>query len=274
MVHGHPGKLVNSMADVNLNAPAFGEGAQKPEDLVDGNVPAGAESEETEEVEETPELPVEENKVPYSRFKKFHDEAREFREEAEQQKARADYFEEALRTSKTAEEPAGESSAWDAWKELYGDSEASIKAWKIQQSINESIKKEARQEAIEAVRSERLEESSRVRENINRIESNFEDLSAMLGRDLTEREQSILLDIVDDYTQKDEDGNYMGAILPFDKAWEIYELKQGATEAPKKQSRDNVASLTGSKTHGETNMTAEKDKNFNPLDWDAYKKRV
>ncbi len=58
---------------------------------------------------------------------------------------------------------------------------------------------------------------------------------------------------------------------------EIYELKNEAKKAPKKQSRDNVAALSSSQTQGEPTIEAEKDKNFNPS-WgaiaDAARKKI
>jgi hypothetical protein len=46
----------------------------------------------------------------------------------------------------------------------------------------------------------------------------------MLGRELTENEQIAILDIVDEYTPKDKDGNYLCHLLPFDYAWKVYKL--------------------------------------------------
>jgi hypothetical protein len=57
----------------------------------------------------------------------------------------------------------------------------------------------------------------------------------------------------------------------FDKAWDIYELKN---QRPKSPTRDNIASLSNSRSEGETSIQQEKDKNFNPFDWNSYKTRL
>lgn len=245
---------------IDLNAPAFGAGAQKIEEPTEETV-----VQSVVEPKEIIEPSEEESKVPYSRFKKFHDEALQYKREAEEWKAKAETYKQPIEVSTELPE---------FWKELYGDSDASQKAWKIQNQQNESIKAEARKEALEAVRNERYEEAKRTDQNVETIDNHFEDLSAFVGRDLTEKEQSAILDIVDDYTPKDRDGNYASELLPFDKAWEIYELKNQSVKSAKTQSRNNVASLTGSQSQGDPGAIAEQNKNWNPLDWDAWKRRL
>jgi predicted RNA-binding protein len=71
------------------------------------------------------------------------------------------------------------------------------------------------------------DEDQRIEGNIGIIDENFLELQAMIGRELTEEEQSDVLDIVDEYTPKDKDGNYLCSLLPFDYAWEIYETQSG-----------------------------------------------
>ena len=262
--------------EYDLNKPAFGPGSESLQELEDtktSDTPT-EESQPKEEIKEE-EVPTEtldeEQKVPYSRFKKYHERAREAEAEAEEMRAKY----QALLEQK-AHEPR--EASYDSpkempaeWKELYGDSEASQKAYEFDLKRQQSIYEKAREQALEAVRQERYQEENRTKENLDTIETNLEDLSAKVGRDLTKKEEEALLDIVDDYTPKDEEGNYIGATIPFDKAWEIYELKREKLNAPKQKSRDAVASLTSINTQGDTSIS-EKDKNFNPLDWSAYKK--
>ena len=70
-----------------------------------------------------------------------------------------------------------------------------------------------------------IDEDQRVKNNIEIIDQRFSDLGEMIGRELTEEEESAILDIVDDYTPKNKEGNYLCSLLPFDYAWEIYEAK-------------------------------------------------
>jgi len=270
------------MEKIDLNAPAFGEGAQK----IVGSEEQPIKEEEQKEEEKPAEVPKEEpekeqeeeTKVPYSRFKKFHDEAKRFQQEAEEWKAKAHALENEPRDSGADIDP--EDEAYKLWIENFGDSEASNKAWKNQLKITQRLQQQAienaREEALEAVRNERSAEAERINENVDQIDSNFESLEDFVGRQLTDQEQSALLDIVDEYTPKNDEGNYSGDLLPFEKAWEIYELKTQSSRAVKTQARDNVAALSSNKTQGETsfNDQGEKDKNWNPFDWQAWRNRI
>lgn len=244
-----------------LNTPAFGKGSEEikeePKEVT--------ESEEEVKEEEAPAQSEEESKVPYSRFKKFHDEATQLREELAELRRKVEY---------KSEVPQPEEEIPDTWLQLYGDSDISREAWKIQKKQNEEIFERARNEAIEAVRSQQKQEADRVKTNMEILENEFETLSDFVGREVTAKEQEALLDIVDYYTPKDKEGNYAGSILSLEKAWEIYELKQGAIKAPKKTARDNIALMLGSQNQGDPNLQAERDKNFNPLDWNAWKGRL
>lgn len=264
--------------EVDLSKPAWGPGSQKISDITapaEVNTVASQAEEvkvatavpDTETSVEAPE--TEEQRVPYSRFKKFRDMALEAQQEVAEwrQKAESLNARQPERVSETGDTPS-----W--WSELYGESDAATKAWKIQESANQRLIDEARSQAIEAVHGERQQETARVRENEEVIDKNLDALQDYAGHQLSEREQSAILDIVDEYTPKDDDGNYLGATIPFEKAWDIYELQQAASKAPRVQSRDRVAALSGSQTQGEPSADAQKNENWNPLDWSAYKKRL
>lgn len=70
------------------------------------------------------------------------------------------------------------------------------------------------------------QESLRVNENIGIIDKHLSGLCDYLGRLLTEEETNDILDIVDEYTPKDKDGDYLGPLLPFEYAWEIYKIQK------------------------------------------------
>lgn len=262
---------------IDLNRPAFGEDAQKVEELSEENPkPAEELKQEVETEEETP-ASEEEGKVTYSRFKNVWQRAKDAEARAEQ----AAHEAEELRSRLTYREPAKEQENADLpswWIKLYGDSQESEQAWKIQKQANDEFQtrviEEARERAIEALKSERYEEERRIESNIETIDDGLEQLEAYVGRDLSEKEQSNILDIVDEFTPKDEDGNYLGSPISFEKAWEIYEMKSNASRSPKSQARNAVAALSSSQSAGETEIGAEKNKNFNPFDWDAYKRRI
>lgn len=247
---------------IDLNAPGFGAGAQKVD--VVSSEPVG-------EPEIKPEPIVEpvETQVPYSRFKKYHDEAKQATKEAERYRLEAEEL-------RNRPEPVQyDKELPEQWKKLYGDDEKSKDAWKLQQELNREMREEALKEAREAVRNERYEEVERVEANVEVIDENFEELGTFVGRDLTEAEQSSVLDAVDYLTPKDRYGNYAGPLVPFEAAWDYVQAKQGTARKSQIQSRNQVASLSGAQSQGEPNPEQlEADKSWNPLDWNAYKKRI
>lgn len=257
---------------IDLNAPAFGSGAQKLADLTE-KAPVGEPEqivEPTEKVED--KQPVEsedETQVPYSRFKKFHDIARQSEEEIANLRNELELVKQAKfeKHEEVEEMP-------DYWTELYGDSEASQKAWKIQRQRELDIEKRAYEAGQRGARELSLKEAERVNTNLSEIDRNFEVLSDYLGRDLTQKEESAILDIVDEYTAKDEEGNYQGSLIPFDKAWDIYEMKNNTLTASRKQSRDEVALKTGTNSQGNADVNLEKDQNFNPFERRSWAKRL
>lgn len=258
------------MRKIDLNAPAFGPKAQK--------VGEETTTESGEEVvkEEKPEVnSEEETMVKYSRFKKFHDEAKQYQQEAEYWRRQAETSR-PEREESQSQNPLAEAKR--LWIETYGEDANSMKGWDNQIKINQAFKQEAvesaREEARNTSRNERYEEVQRTQENISVIDNDLEALQDYVGRPITEREEEAILDIVDEFTPKDGYGNYSGALLPMDRAWEIYELKQGASGSTRRSSRDSIASMSGSQSQGDPAVQSEKDKNFEPRDWDAYKRRL
>lgn len=244
-----------------------------------------SENEIKSEEEISTEAPTseEESKVPYSRFKKFHERAIA----AEQRAAVAEEnYQRALSERSSQEERPTESndSKYRSWKKLFygsetvpetdvmrGQYELYMKEFAPHSMSSEDIRREAR----EAYREEQKFESTRVNDNIETIDSNLEDLTDLVGRNLTEDEQSGILDIVDEFTPKDSEGNYLGAILPFDKAWEVYEMRQKNQSAGRRDSRDRVASLNGATSSGEPNsMQSEQDKSFVPGRWGSWRDKL
>jgi len=248
--------------EIDRNAPAFGPEAQifKPEAPEEQ---AAAQPEEVQGSDVDTEEPA---RVKYSRYEKKHREALEAHREAE-------YWRERAQSLNTESSKPSSSDLPDYWTKLYGDSDASKEAWQIQRNANEELKREAREEALEVIRNERFEEASRTEANLEVLDDSFDELSDVVGRDLTSKEQSALLDIIDDYTPKDRDGNYAGPIIPFDKAWKIYQMENQSSKEASIQSRNSVASLSNTRSQGEPTLT-DKDANFNGQDWGAWRKRI
>ena len=56
------------------------------------------------------------------------------------------------------------------------------------------------------------------------IDERLEALNEYLGREITRKERRGLLDIVCKYTPRDKDGDIIGEYLPFEYAWDIYQI--------------------------------------------------
>lgn len=260
-------------SNIDLNAPAFGAGAQKLEDLVNDAHKQTAEAVEPiiqSEGEDESEPSEEETKVPYSRFKKFHDEAKQAREDANYWRQQAEEIEQS-RAPRYTEESSNMPSEW---REMYGDSEASQKAWKLQERREQEIMNKAYEAGQRGAEELEIKQQQRIENNVATIDDSFESLSDFVGRDLTAKEQSAILDIVDDFTPKDNYGRYAGPLIPFEKAWEMYELKQNSGKTAQRKDRDSVAALSGTSSQGDTDVTAEQNKNFNPLARGTWKSRL
>ena len=224
----------------------------------DPNLTADA---KVEEEIQKPELDEEGTPVKYSRFRNVNQRRIEAEKEAEY------WRQEAQRRESQVAEP--ESDIPSSWKKLYGDSDDSKEAWKIQQQMYEDLKRDAIEEARNAVRTERQAESERVESNLEVLDEGMEGLEDFVGRRITSAEESALLDIVDEYTPKDRDGNYAGDIIPLEKAWNILELQKNAQKAPSRESRNSIASLTNNQTYGQAN-DKDKDKSFDGS-WGSFR---
>ena len=73
-----------------------------------------------------------------------------------------------------------------------------------------------------------IREDIQMEKNMAEIDEHLEELAEYLDRELTVYEESRILEIVDEYTPKKKDGNYLISLLPFEYAWEIYEAEKEA----------------------------------------------
>lgn len=269
---------------IDLDAPAFGPGAETletSETTTEASQAKELGQDETEtsepvtrKVEVKEEESEEEQKIPYSRFKTIADQKRQAEEEATELKEKYDrLLNEREKRQESVSEPSDE-KLLSYMVKLYGDNPNTHEAYKVELERLAYIKQQAREEAQQAYESVRVNESKALARNEQTIDNNLADLQSYIGRNLTEEEQSGLLEIVDEYTPKDLDGNYSGDLLPFDKALEIYEMKNQTKTQTSKKARSNATNLTGRNTEGEPSGAEKANKDFNPLDWNSYRRRI
>lgn len=265
---------------IDFNAPAFGSGSQTIEDTA-------TETASTETSPVIKKIGVEEEgtaaspadgdvdqKVPYSRFSKVYERATNAEREAEEARQRyQDLLEQRQeRRQDTIQEVDTSDPLWKAVEKLWGNTPEAKNVYLAELEKQQIMEERAERKAIESVRYQQETESRAVAQNEETIDGRLEGVASMLGRDLTEPEELAILEIVDEYTPKGEDGNYLGDTLPFDKAWEIYELKQGAASASGKKARSVATQATSSQSEGEPSGDSEKNKRWNPSDWSFMRK--
>ncbi len=259
---------------INLDAPAWGEDAPKDEVQTDSKASEvenklEAEAKEIEQKLETQppkeEEEPEEGKVPYRRFKKYVDRAKESEAKL---LALADEIESLKKTRQT---PVQETELPKEWVNLYGDSEASKEYYKAESSRREELLKAAEDRAYERLLQSTKAEAERVEANEAFLDEGLENLSETLGRDLTEDEEGAVLDLVEEFSAKDEDGNLV-AVFPIDKAWEIYELKEKALKTSQTSKKANISSVISAKSKGGTAKNTPQE-DFNPS-WGALDRTI
>jgi hypothetical protein len=229
------------MEKIDLNAPAFGEKAVKLDEVTSA-IPA-----EASQAEEG--TSQEEQRVPYSRFETVRERAEQAERDA--QEARERVMELESRPTRTYDQSPYEDAIKSRIIKLYGDNDTSKEIIEIELNRQREIEEQAEQAALRAVRAERENEVSAIRQNEGIIDSRLESLSDYLGRDLTAKEEDALLDVVDEFTPKNSDGTYAGETISFDKAWEILETRGQVKATQTSRSREVPTFLSGNRTEGE-----------------------
>jgi len=219
------------------------------------------------ELDSSPEDKEEvEQRVPYSRFKKKAAEVDEYR-------SRIESLEQTLAQINTRNEevakPSEDSSVPKEWIELYGDSETSKRAWKVQEARENQLQEKAVSIAIQRLKAERENESKALEDNEAYIDDSLGELQEQIGRKLSPKMEEEILGIVDEFSQTGNDGKYV-AMMPFDKAYEIYELRNAKKGLGTQRARASVADLTGNSSEGDIDSTDSPHKRG----WDSWREAL
>lgn len=203
---------------------------------------------------------VEEAKVPKSRFLTMHQRAveaerrlREFEAERSQQTT------EPTQTNEPLQLP-------DYWVEMFGDSAASMQAFTAEQARLAAIEEKAADRAFERLTNREKEEEARTEEIVQSFDQAFEELGIVQDHEFTDDEQVAILDIVGELSPKDKDGKLIrDFLLPLDKAYEIYSVRNEAKDSGKRAERNQVAALTGARAEG--SASASPNTAWQPGQW-------
>lgn len=264
--------------DINLDAPALPDAdeAEDTETSTEGSQPE-QEVEEEQEGDDSEDTSAsqqadDERRVPYSRFHSVNSEKQEALERA----IRAETELELLRKQNLPESRTlSDETPPHEWVELYGDSELSRKAWTTQQSLDKrrfaEMQSEAAKAAIDGLRKAETETKQRESEAAEQIVDALEDYQSSNKRRLNDAEQSAVLDIMDELSPKDAEGNYIVHPTQFlDRAVELYDLrKQKATEKTRTAKR-SATQMAGTSSEGETTGETSTT-HFKPGNWGSWR---
>lgn len=233
---------------------------QAPSDI-GGNDSATTEDKITDVSDEESE----EKRVPYSRFKRKE-------EELEERDLMIRNLEErlsSLESNRIESTPVEDIDVPREWVELYGDSDASKRAYKIQLQRESQLEETAVQKALQLFREEAVQQENQLAQNEDIIDSNLEDLQDALGKKLSQQTQEDVLLIVDEFSPTGPDGKYI-SLFPFDKAYEIYQLRNSQAKQKIMQQRNQVADLTGANSNEES----ESGESHFKRGWDNWREAI
>jgi hypothetical protein len=224
---------------------------------------------ETKEEDTATSEPVdndsEEQKVPYSRFKKVVEERNETNN-------RIQFLEESLRELQENREKSNSTEDIELppeWVKLYGDGDVAKEAFAVQLKREEQIAEKTIKQVIDTLGRKQEEEISRLSENEETIDNNLGELQEKLGKKLTSKQEEDILNIVDEFSPVGDDGKYV-SLFPFDKAYEIYSLRNASKGQATKQARQSVADLTGNSSEGEVDASSAPFKRG----WDSWREAI
>lgn len=205
-----------------------------------------------------------EQKVPYTRFEKKVKENGEL-------SSKVQFLEEQLEDLRNSrkESETKEITPDAAWIELYGDSDIAKKAFQLQLDRENQIAERAIEQALERIEQRQEEETQALSQNEATIDSNLENLQEVIGRKLSVKEEEAVLSIVDEFSPTGNDGKYV-TLFPFDKAYEIYELRTSVKGRSKQEARDSIADLTSGKSEGEAETSGAPFKKG----WDSWREAL
>lgn len=221
----------------------------------------------TESVPETPVEPAkveepatvvepetEEDKVPKSRFLTVHQRAIDAEKLTRELQAQ-------LASQPAVETPkADDADLRKYYTETFGEGEAVEKLYQAELARLSSIEERAAERAFQRFSEMGKQQEEVINQRVQSFDRAFEELSVVEGKEFTDDEQVALLDIVEEYSPKDKDGALIGDyLLPLDKAYEIYKVKNDPIVKAKKTERNAVASLSGARSEGVPSASSDAD---------------
>lgn len=241
----------DSISQAELDAPVD---AYVPKEEVEETVTEEIVEEPVVEEDPEPEV-IEEEKVPKSRLLTVLEKKRVAEESVSALEARLAVLEQGHKATEESEIDLP-----SEWIGMYGDSDESKNFYKNYLNQLSTIEEKAAERAIERMQSKAKESEQIETEIATSLNTQFEELAEIEGKEIPEEDQVAILEIVEEYSPKDADGKivkeYMTSVS---KAHGIWKLKKEAALVSRRKARSQAVVLTSTKTEGETsaNNSAE-----------------
>lgn len=233
--------------------------AEEPKEEGEATVEAEKpEGEAEDKTEDKPEEPAEEKdppRVPFSRFETVNEERIALKE-------RVRLFEEAQERERLEKAAAkGPEGLPEYWVKLYGDSDASKEAYALRQQELADMRETLHADVRKGIQKEQAEAEQRTEETVEDWSTKIDDFAAQSKRKFSDADTDAILDVMDELTPKDAEGNYI--VEPIDylgRAVELYDLRTEKALASKKTAKQTATKLVSAKSEG-TLVTPTKEWN-------------
>lgn len=244
-------KASDKLTEEQLNRPVDEVVVEAPTESVP-ETPVEPTPEEDQVV--TPEPEPEEEKVPKSRFLTMHQRA------VEAERALRAFEADKAQASTPVAPVTDDADLKKYYVETFGESELTEKLYQNELARLASIEEKAAERAFERLSRMEQEREEVISQRVASFDAAFEELSVVEGKDFSDDEQIALLDIVEEYSPKDNKGNLLADyLMPLDKAYEIYQLRNQPVVQAKTKERNAVASLTGARSEGAPSGSSDAD---------------
>lgn len=188
-------------------------------------------SENTNLGEETPEdknSVADEARIPYSRFETVHERA--IRAEAELELLKQQQAEARNAHQEDENEPPS------SWLDLYGDNDESRDAYRKALEIDRQRADRVYQDVQSRLQAEQNQSQAKL-ENLN---NKFTQAEEQLGKEFSEEELIGVMGVMEEFTPKDAQGNFLSELIDPVKAYEIYQMRHKTTDNSRSQARKQV----------------------------------
>lgn len=203
------------------------------------------ENENTPSQEGEPELPdntpVLEENIPFHKHPRWIAKQREL-DDMRIKLSELDTLKSELEQVKQQTSSTNEPEMPDWWKKAYGEDAESQALWREQTQYQEQIYRQWEENVIQKVKTSESEQARQQAEAVRKHEAEIENKLFALEEKGYKFDKNELLKVVEEYST-DENGNFLGTLFPFEKAYEILQLKK-SVPTPTDKARAKAADLS------------------------------